>query len=182
MFVGFDGYGKATDCLKPHDVAILTTPPAFRWVHFRYAIQKGINVFMEKPISVDGPSTRRVLALANESLDRNLKVGVGLMCRHCVARQELFDRIQMGQMGDINLLRAYRLHGPVPDRVGPPDGGDPQGQALQRGAPRRSRRGFLRHERRSRLRLDWQQESAKAPRSGRLRRNESYFPAMLRIA
>jgi predicted dehydrogenase len=113
MFVGFDAYAKAMDCLKPHDVAILTTPPAFRWVHFKYAIQKGINVFMEKPISVDGPSTRRMLALADESLDRNLKVAVGLMCRHCVARQELFDRIQMGQMGDINLLRAYRLHGPV---------------------------------------------------------------------
>jgi hypothetical protein len=29
------------DCLKPGDVAIFATPPAFRWVHFAYAIQKG---------------------------------------------------------------------------------------------------------------------------------------------
>src|SRR5262249_13829574 len=60
-FIGFDGYKKALDCLKPGDVAIFATPPAFRWVHFTYAIQKGINVFMEKPVTVDGPSTRKLL-------------------------------------------------------------------------------------------------------------------------
>ena len=122
-FIGFDAYQKAMDCLRPGDVVILTTPPAFRWVHFRYAIDKNLHCFMEKPITVDGPSTRRMLALADESLDKNLKVGVGLMCRHCVARGELFDRIQMGQMGDIVAMRAYRLHGPVAECfVGPNPG------------------------------------------------------------
>ena len=43
----------------------------------------------------------------------DLKVGVGLMCRHCEVRGELFDRIQDGQIGDIVLLRAYRQAGPV---------------------------------------------------------------------
>src|SRR4029453_376032 len=112
MFVGFDSYAHAMDCLKPHDIAIMTTPPAFRWVHFKYAIDKNLNVFMEKPVTVDGPSTRRMLDLADESLDKNLKVGVGLMCRHCVARGELFDRIKMGQIGNIVNMRAYRVHGP----------------------------------------------------------------------
>jgi hypothetical protein len=37
------------DCLKPGDIAIFATPPAFRWVHFSYAIQKGLNVFMWQP-------------------------------------------------------------------------------------------------------------------------------------
>jgi predicted dehydrogenase len=123
QFVGFDAYAKAMDCLKPGDVAIMATPPAFRWVHFKHAIDKNLNVFMEKPVTVDGPSTRRMLALGDESLDKNLKVGVGLMCRHCVAREELFDRIQMGQMGDINLLRAYRVHGPVADCFVPKNDG-----------------------------------------------------------
>jgi predicted dehydrogenase len=112
-FVGFDAYQKAMDCLRPGDVVILTTPPAFRWVHFGHAIAKGINVFMEKPISVDGPSTRKMFKLADESEKRNLKVGVGLMCRHCAARHELFDRIKGGQIGDITLLRAYRMTGPA---------------------------------------------------------------------
>ena len=95
-FIGFDGYKKAMDCLKPGDVVILATPPAFRWVHFTYAIEKGLNVFMEKPVTVDGPTTRKMLALGEEAKKKNLKVGVGLMCRHCEAREELFDRIKDG--------------------------------------------------------------------------------------
>ena len=88
-FIGFDAYKKAMDCLKPGDIVIFATPPAFRWVHFTYAIQKGLNVFMEKPVTVDGPSTRQMLKLAEESKKKNLKVGVGLMCRHCEAASEL---------------------------------------------------------------------------------------------
>ena len=38
-FLGFDAYKKAMDCLNPGDVVILTTPPAFRWLHFGYAIE-----------------------------------------------------------------------------------------------------------------------------------------------
>src|SRR5262249_44384842 len=47
------------------------------------------------------------------SVAKNLKVGVGLMCRHCVARQELLKRIKDGQIGDIVLMRAYRMAGPT---------------------------------------------------------------------
>jgi predicted dehydrogenase len=111
QFIGFDAYQKAIDCLRPGDIVIFATPPAFRWVHFAYAIQKGINVFMEKPVTVDGPSTRKLLKLAEESEKHNLKVGVGLMCRHCAARHELFDRIKAGEIGDLNMLRAYRMAG-----------------------------------------------------------------------
>jgi len=123
-FIGFDAYKKAMDCLKPGDVVLLTTPPAFRWVHFTYAIKKGLNVFMEKPVTVDGPVTRRMFKLADESVKKNLKVGVGLMCRHCEARHELYDRIRSGEIGDILELRAYRMAGPTGSAAtGPkPDG------------------------------------------------------------
>ncbi len=60
QFIGFDAYQKAMDCLKPGDIAIFATPPAFRWVHFTYAIQKGLNVFMEKPLTADGPTSKRM--------------------------------------------------------------------------------------------------------------------------
>jgi predicted dehydrogenase len=112
-FIGFDGYKKALDCLKPGDIAIFTTPPAFRWVHFTYAIEKNLNVFMEKPVTVDGPGCRRMLKLAEDAKAKNLKVGVGLMSRHSRALQELHHRIQDGEIGDIILLRGYRMHGPV---------------------------------------------------------------------
>ncbi len=112
-FIGFDAYKNAMDCLKPGDVAIFATPPAFRWVHFKYAIEKGINVFMEKPVTVDGPTSRKMFALAEEADKKNLKVGVGLMIRHCLARGELFNRIQDGEIGQITMLRGYRMHPPV---------------------------------------------------------------------
>lgn len=112
-FIGFDAYRKAMDCLRPGDVAIFATPPAFRWVHFDYAIDKDLNVFMEKPVTVDAPTSRRMLKLANRASEKNLKAGVGLMCRHCNARGELFDRIQNGEIGQVTMLRAYRMHPPV---------------------------------------------------------------------
>ena len=67
-FVGFDGYQKAMDCLRPGDVVILATPPVFRWVHFKYAIDKGLNVFMEKPVSVDAPTSVKMFKLGEESV------------------------------------------------------------------------------------------------------------------
>ena len=112
-FIGFDGYKKAMDCLKPGDVAIFTTPLAFRWVNFEYAIQKGLNVFMEKPLTADGPTTRRMLKLAEQASAKKLKVGVGLMSRHARPLQELQKRIQDGEIGDVILLRGYRMGGPI---------------------------------------------------------------------
>jgi predicted dehydrogenase len=117
-FIGFDGYKKAMDLLRPGDVAIFATPPAFRWVHFTYAIQKGLNVFMEKPVTVDAPTTRKMLGLAEEAAKKNLKVGVGLMVRHCRGRQELKKRIEDGEIGDLMFLRAYRM-GRMAAAVGP---------------------------------------------------------------
>ncbi len=113
QFVGFDGYKNAMDCLKPGDIAIFATPLAFRWVHFGYAIDKGLNVFMEKPVTADGPTSQRMLKLGQDAEAKNLKVGVGLMSRHSRHLQQLHDRIQDGALGDITTMFAYRMTGPV---------------------------------------------------------------------
>ena len=113
QFIGFDAYKKAMDVLKPGDVVILTTPLAFRWVHYQYAIERRLNVFMEKPLIADGASAKRMFALANKADERGLKSAVGLMVRHCRGRQELFKRIQDGEIGEIINMRAYRMHPPV---------------------------------------------------------------------
>ncbi|MFM1872438.1 MAG: hypothetical protein RL398_1860 [Planctomycetota bacterium] len=112
-FVGFDGYKKAMDCLRPGDVVILTTPPAFRWVHYAYAIEKGLNVFMEKPVTTDGPTSRRMFELNKLAKQKNLKVGVGLMSRHNKGMQELHRRVRDGALGEILLMRGYRMHAPA---------------------------------------------------------------------
>jgi predicted dehydrogenase len=108
-FIGFDAYKKAIDCLKPSDVAIFATPLAFRAPHFAYAIEKGVNVFMEKPLSADGVKSKLLLKLAEQATAKNLKVGVGLMSRHARPLQELAKRIGDGEIGEIVLMRGYRM-------------------------------------------------------------------------
>ncbi|MDF1812000.1 MAG: Gfo/Idh/MocA family oxidoreductase [Verrucomicrobiales bacterium] len=112
-FIGFDGYKSAMDSMKPGDIAILTTPCAFRWPMFEYAVEKGLHVFMEKPVTPDGFSSRKILEINEKAKAKNLKVGVGLMCRHCAARGELHKRIQDGAIGDITMMRSYRAQGPI---------------------------------------------------------------------
>jgi len=111
-FLGFDAYKKAIDCLGPGDVVLLTTPAAFRPLHFEYAVQKGVNVFMEKSFAVDAPGVRRMLKSAEESEKKGLKVGAGFMWRHSKAREEVIKRIHDGEIGEVHTLRIYRVHGP----------------------------------------------------------------------
>ena len=107
-FVGFEAYKKAIDYLRPGDVALLTTRAAFRPMHFEYAVQRGVNVFMEKSFATDPVGAKRVLRAADEAEKKNLKVAAGTMCRHSKNRQELIARIRDGEMGQIQQLRAYR--------------------------------------------------------------------------
>ena len=109
QFLGFDAYRKAIDCLRPGDVALLTTHSAFRPVHLEYAVQKGVNVFMEKSFAPDPVGIRRIIKAGEEAKKKNLKIAAGLMCRHSPARQALIQKIRDGEMGQIQLIRAYRM-------------------------------------------------------------------------
>ncbi|MCB9844524.1 MAG: Gfo/Idh/MocA family oxidoreductase [Phycisphaeraceae bacterium] len=119
-FIGLDAYRHAMDSLNPGDIVILATPPAFRWVHFSYAIERGLNVFMEKPVTVDGPTSRRMLDLAERSRERGLRVGVGLMSRHSRAMQELAQRVRGGELGEIISQQGYRMQGLIATFQSPP--------------------------------------------------------------
>ena len=59
-FTGFDAYKKvlASDI----NYVILATPPGFRPTHLSAAVAAGKNIFTEKPVAVDGPGIRTVLA------------------------------------------------------------------------------------------------------------------------
>ncbi len=113
QFIGFDGYQKAIDCLGPGDVVLLTTHAAFRPLQLEYAVNKGVNVFAEKSFATDPPNARRWLKAAEASEKKSLKVGVGFMWRHSKARQEVIGRIHDGAIGQVHMLRIYRVHGPV---------------------------------------------------------------------
>jgi len=113
QFIGMDAFKKAMDSLDKGDLVLLTTPPAFRPIHFAYAVQKGLNVFMEKSFAVDAPGIRRVLKTGEEATKKNLKVAGGLMSRHYLPLEEIVQRIHDGAIGEVITEWAYRMHGPV---------------------------------------------------------------------
>ena len=108
-FLGFDGYRHAIDCLRPGDVAMLTTHAAFRAPHLEYAVEKGVNVFMEKDFAADPGGIKRILRAGEAAEKKNLKIAAGLMARHSSARQALIQKIRDGAMGEVQLIRAYRM-------------------------------------------------------------------------
>ena len=109
QFLGFAAYRHAIDCLKPGDVAMLTTHAGFRATHLEYAVEKGVNVFMEKVFAPDPGGIKRIIRAGEAAEKKNLKIAAGLMCRHSSARQALIDQIRDGAMGQIELIRAYRM-------------------------------------------------------------------------
>jgi predicted dehydrogenase len=110
-FLGFDGYRKAIDILRPGDIAMCTTRAYIRPLHVEYAVKKGINVFMEKPFASDPGGLNRMLRAGEEAERKGVKIAAGLQCRHSPARQALIAKIRAGEMGEIPLIRANRLGG-----------------------------------------------------------------------
>jgi len=113
QFIGFDAFKHAIDSLDKGDVVLLATPPTFRPIHFEYAVQKGVHVFMEKSFAVDAPGIRRVLNAGQEAARKNLKVATGLMSRHYQPLEQAIQQIHDGAIGEVITAWAYRMHGPV---------------------------------------------------------------------
>lgn len=109
-YVGFEGYKAA---IKDADVVILTTPPGFRPAHFEEAVKAGKHVFMEKPVAVDIPGIRKVLAAAEEAKKKKLNVVVGLQRRYQTNYREAIKRIHDGAIGDVVSGQVYWNSGGV---------------------------------------------------------------------
>lgn len=109
-FSGFDSYVKAL-AVPEVNYAILAAPPGFRPPHFKACIDAGKNVFMEKPVAVDGPGCRIMYAAYEEAKRKNLKVAAGTQRRHQAGYIETIKRIQGGEIGDVSFLRAYWVNG-----------------------------------------------------------------------
>ena len=105
VFIGFDAYKKVID--SGVDLVILTTPPVFRPEHFRYATEKGVHSFLEKPIAVDAKGYRTIIAAARQAKAKNLSVVTGTQRRHQRCYVEAFKLIQQGIIGDITGGNVY---------------------------------------------------------------------------
>ena len=110
IFTGFDAYKQAIDMA---DVVILTTPPAFRPLHFEYAISQGKHVFMEKPVATDVAGIRTVLAAGKEARRKKLNVVVGLQRHYQRSYQSIKNKIDRGKIGEIISGQVYWNSGGV---------------------------------------------------------------------
>lgn len=104
-FTGLDAYKQVID--SGVNYVILATTPGFRPIHLQAAVAAGKNIFTEKPVGVDGPGIRKVLAAYEEAQQKGLHIAAGTQRRHQRAYIETLKRIHDGAIGDIVSGRCY---------------------------------------------------------------------------
>ena len=109
-FTGFEAYRQV---IAACDVVLLCTPPHFRPIHLRAAVQANKHVFAEKPVAVDAPGVRSVLETCQEARRRNLSIVSGLCIRHDNGFKDTIRRIHDGAIGEVTSMQANDLRGPI---------------------------------------------------------------------
>jgi predicted dehydrogenase len=105
-FSGWDAYKGvlATDI----DYVILATPPGFRPMMIKAAIEAGKHVFAEKPVAVDAPGCRAIMEIAKVAESKNLGIVAGTQRRHQPLYTEMVKRLVDGKaIGDIISGQVY---------------------------------------------------------------------------
>jgi predicted dehydrogenase len=109
-FVGFDGYRQV---IAACDVVLLCTPPHFRPLHLKAAVDANRHIFAEKPVAVDAPGVRSVLETCTEARRKNLSVVSGLCLRFDNGFRDTIRRIHDGAIGDVTVLQANDYRGGI---------------------------------------------------------------------
>jgi predicted dehydrogenase len=102
-FTGFNAYKEV---IVRSDVVLLCTPPQFRPLHLKAAIDAGKHVFAEKPCAVDAPGVRSVLETCTKARSKGLSVVSGLCLRYDTSFRECVRRIHGGEIGEVVMLQA----------------------------------------------------------------------------
>jgi len=110
-FAGLDAYRKVIE--SGVDVVLLATPPGFRPVHLKAAIDAGKHVFCEKPMATDAPGLRSVIESAKAAKEKDLSLVAGFCWRYDPPRREFFKRIHDGAIGEIRAVYATYYTGAV---------------------------------------------------------------------
>ncbi len=112
QYIGFDAYKNVIDQV---DVVLLTSTPHFRPIHMAYAAEKGVHMFVEKPVATDAPGVRSVLETCELAKKKNLSVVSGLCWRYFHPRRETVKRVLDGAIGDIVAIETTYNSGGVWD-------------------------------------------------------------------
>jgi predicted dehydrogenase len=104
-FTGFDAYKKVLAC--DIDMVILGTPPHFRPIHLKAAIEAGKHVFMEKPVAVDPVGIRSVIESSLLAKKKKLAIVAGTQRRHQDHYLQIMKKIHDGDIGEIKTASCY---------------------------------------------------------------------------
>ena len=110
------------------DVVILAEPPHFRPRNLKAAIAAGKHVFCEKPVAVDAPGIRSVLATAEAAKQKNLNIVSGLCWRYHYGVRETMKRVLDGTIGNVLSIQARYNTGLLWERKRLPDWSEMQYQ------------------------------------------------------
>ncbi len=105
-FTGFDAYKKLL-AVPEVNYVLHCTPPQFRPLHLRAAIEAGKHIFLEKPLAVDGPGVRSVMESAELAKQKGLGILCGAQRRHQLSYVETVRRLHDGAIGELVECRAY---------------------------------------------------------------------------
>jgi predicted dehydrogenase len=100
-FSGFDAYQRV---IESCDVVLLATPPHFRPLHLRAAVEAGKHVFCEKPVAVDAPGVRSVLDTAAMAASRGLTLVSGFCWRYSARERETIAQVHGGAIGPLRAV------------------------------------------------------------------------------
>ena len=110
-FLGLDAYQSVID--SGVDVVLLATPPGFRPMHLRAAIEAGKHVFCEKPMAVDAPGVRSVLKTAELAREKQLSLVSGFCWRYNSMIAAAMEQVLDGAIGDVVAYYATFYTNPV---------------------------------------------------------------------
>jgi predicted dehydrogenase len=100
MFTGFNGFKKLS-ALPEVNLVIMASPPGFRPMQLKAAVEGVKNVFMEKPVAVDPVGIRSVLASSDLATQKGLAIVAGTQRRHQTRYLEIMKRIHEGAIGEL---------------------------------------------------------------------------------
>jgi predicted dehydrogenase len=124
-FAGLDSYKKVIE--SDVDVVLLATPPGFRPQHYRAAVEAGKHLFVEKPVAVDAPGVRDVIAATKLAEEKKLSVVSGFCWRYSHPVVDTFKQIHNGSIGDVRAYYGTYYTGPV--KPMPPASSRPSGMS-----------------------------------------------------
>lgn len=124
-YLGLEAYQKVVD--SGVDVVLLATPPGFRPSQYKYAVQAGKHLFVEKPVAVDAPGVRSVLEQTEIARQKGVNVVAGFCWRYSNYIGETFNQVLNGAIGDI--VAYYATYYTSPVKPMPPASARPAGMS-----------------------------------------------------